>query len=490
MNLHIPPGGRISGPRLASLLGVWRRGGSRRGAGDLAAAVELQVLDGQLPLGTRLPAERELAEALGVSRTLVATALDQLRAGGIVASRRGSGSWVTAPGGGGLPPAPRSGEDLIDLARAAPPALPGLMGAVDAARRRLCAELTGHGYTGSGLLVLRERIAQRYTARGLPTTPAQVMITNGGHHGFVLALRMLVGPGDRVLVEQPTYPNAVEAIRSAHALPVPVGVNGDVQDGTGGWDLDGMEAALRQAAPRLGYFIVDFHNPTGLRLDTEGRRRLGAALARTRTPVVVDECLAELDLEGDPPDGPAPLGAFGGDWVISVGTAAKTHWGGLRLGWLRASEELISRLQATRYALDLGSPVFEQLVLAELLADPEPMLRRRRAELRTQRDELAAAVRAECPEWDFQLPSGGLSLWCRLPERMSTRLAVAAGNHGVQVVPGSRFAAHGGLESWLRLPYTEPAERLRDAVRRLSAAAASLRAGAAPAGPSWDVPVA
>ncbi|WP_290059548.1 winged helix-turn-helix domain-containing protein, partial [Amycolatopsis solani] len=96
MEAAVPLGGRISGPRLAVMLGSWRQG-SRQGAADLAAAIELQVLDGQLPLGTRLPAERELADALGASRTLIGAALDRLRENGFVASRRGAGSWVAAP---------------------------------------------------------------------------------------------------------------------------------------------------------------------------------------------------------------------------------------------------------------------------------------------------------------------------------------------------------------------------------------------------------
>ncbi|WP_051116319.1 PLP-dependent aminotransferase family protein [Amycolatopsis nigrescens] len=471
MNPQIPPGGRITGPRLAVKLGAWRRGGSRQGAADLAAGIELLVLDGQLPLGTRLPAERELAESLGASRTLIGAALDRLRAGGMVASRRGAGSWITSPRTGGLEPALPDGSELIDFGRASPPAVAGLMPAVDVARRALAEHLGETGYSSRGLLVLRERIARRYTERGLPTTPNQVMITNGAHHALVLSLRLLAGPGDRVLVEQPSYPNALEAIRAAHAIPVPVALD---PAGDQGWDLAGIEAALRQAAPRLAYLIVDFQNPTGLRLDTEGRRRLGAILARARTPVVVDETMAELDSEGDPVDGPPPLAAFAGNWAITVGSSAKTYWGGLRIGWIRASEELLGRLMSARTGLDLGSPIFEQLVLAELLAEPETLLRQRRQEVRLLRDAMTGALNWYCPQWSFRVPAGGLSLWCRLPEPMSTRLAVAAGNHGVQLVPASRFGVHGGLERWLRLPFTLPADRLFEGVRRLATAATSL----------------
>lgn len=455
-------GGRISGTRLATLLGEWRRG-SRQGAVALASAIELQVLDGHLPVGTQLPAERELAEALGASRTLIGAALDRLREGGLVASKRGSGSWITSPSTGASAPIfPAETED-IDMLCGAGAAAPGVMTAVDAARRQLVDQIGLNGYGERGLLVLREQLARHYTERGLPTTPAQILVTNGAHHAFSLALRMLADPGDRVLVEQPTYPNALEAIRGAHALPVPVALGED------GWDFDGIEAALRQASPRLAYLVLDFQNPTGLRMDDEGRERLAGILARARTPVVVDETLVELDYS----DVPAPKPFSAGDWSILVGSSSKSYWGGLRIGWLRAAEDVITRLTSARFGLDLGSPVFEQLVLTELLKDEE-LLARRRAELKQQRDALAAAVREHCPEWTFRLPEGGFWLWCRLPEPMSSRLAVAAAGQGVQLAPGSRFGAHGGLERWMRLPYSMAPSRMDEAMRRIALAAASV----------------
>jgi DNA-binding transcriptional MocR family regulator len=486
MEPGIPTGGRISGARLAGLLGTWRQGGSRQGAADLAAAIELQVLDGQLALGTRLPAERELAEVLGASRTLIGAALDRLREDGLIASRRGAGSWITSPSRRGSAIPLPGGSDLIDFTRASPAAPAGLIPAVDAARRALTEHLGKHGYSEYGFHGLRERIAQRYTARGLPTTASQVMITNGAHHAFVLALRLFTGPGDRVLVEQPSYPNALEAIRATHGIPVPVGLD---PLGGQGWDITGIEAALRQSAPRLAYFVVDFQNPTGLRLDAAGREQLGKVLTRTRTPVVVDETLVELDLEGDPVDGPPPLAAFAGEMAVTVGSASKSHWGGLRLGWIRASEEVLSRLASARYGVDLGSPVFEQLIFAELLDDPGQALDRRREDVRALRDAMVGALKWYCPEWTFAVPAGGLSLWCRLPEPMSTRLAVSAVNHGVQIVPGSRFGVHGGLERWLRLPYGQPADRLFEAVRRLSVAEASIRGVEAPSPAGFHLPV-
>jgi DNA-binding transcriptional MocR family regulator len=118
--------------------------------------------------------------------------------------------------------------------------------------------------------------------------------------------------------------------------------------------------------------------------------------------------------------------------------------------------------------------VFEQLVLAALLEDPEAVLRQRRAEAREQRDVAVAALRTHCPQWIFSAPSGGLAVWCTLDGPVSTRIAVVAQNHGLRLVPGPRFAVHGGCEQMLRVPYTQSAEVLREAIGRLGVVAASV----------------
>jgi DNA-binding transcriptional MocR family regulator len=465
--------------RVAQLLGNWRRHGSRQGAADLAAGIRLLILDGRIPAGAPLPPERELATALDVSRTMIAAAWDRLKADGLVVSRRGAGSWTAIPSVGGIADPPQT-EDSIDLARAAAPAIAGFTAAAESALPRLAGELSAHGYYEQGHPDLRERIAERYTERGLPTTPDQILVTCGAHAAFAMVLRQFVGPGDRVLIEQPTYPNAIESVRAANAVPVPVAMTDD------GWDVEGVEATLRQASPRLAYLIVDFHNPTGHRLDAVGRQRLGAAFRRTRTPVVVDETQVELDFTDAPP---LPFSSFGGDLVLATGSASKSHWGGLRIGWIRASAEIVARLTASRRGLDLGSSVFEQLVLAELLAGSREPLLERRARLVEQRDAVVAALRERCPDWTFAVPDGGMSLWCRLPAPVSTRIAAVAQNFGVRVAPGSFFTPHGGLERWLRVPYTQPVDILREATRRLAAAAASVAECGAPMADNGLIPV-
>jgi DNA-binding transcriptional MocR family regulator len=448
------------------LLGQWTAG-QRPSSTGLRYAIRQMVLDGRLPPGTRLPAERELADALGVSRTLVARACDGLREDGVMASRRGAGSWVALPDGQATP-APGGGwspvaeAEAINFAQATPAAPPALFAAFDSARSRLADHLT-QVCDLQGQLPLRELIAERFTARGLPTTQDQVLITSGAQHAFALTLRVLVAPGERVLVEHPTYPNALEAIRSRNMTPVAVPMI------DGAWDAEAIEATLRQASPRLAYFIPDFQNPTGARMNAADRERIGNALRRTRTTAVVDETLVELDLSGR--EAPPPMAAFAEDQIVVVGSASKAYWTGLRLGWIRAPEEFVRRLVLGRAATDLGSPVFEQLVLAELLADPDAVLISRRREAIERRDALATALSEHCPQWSFGVPDGGLALWCDLGRPVSSRLVVAAGQHGVRLAAGAHFAVHGSLENYLRLPYTLPVDRLRDAVRKLARAA-------------------
>ncbi|MFR9730359.1 PLP-dependent aminotransferase family protein [Saccharopolyspora sp. MS10] len=472
--------GRIGARGIAELLGAWHPG--RATSTALHRAVRRLVLDGRLAPGTRLPAEREFAEALGVSRTLVVRALERLREDGFAESRQGSGSWVRLPGDravadtGGWPPAT---PDLINLAQATLPAPPELTTALDRARLRFPAHLAGHGYQALGLPELRERIAETHTRRGLPTSPGQILVTNGAQHGFALVLRALISPGERVLVEHPTYPNPLQAIRGVGAEAVAVPMLAD------GWDLELMAATLQQATPKLAYLIPDFQNPTGLRMSAADRERLVAVLRRTRTTAVVDETLVDLDLTGETP--PPPAAAFDEERVITLGSAGKSFWGGLRLGWVRAPEDLVRRLLLDRAAVDLGSPILEQLLFTELLADAGPMLERRRAHIADLRSALIAELAEQLPGWTFRVPDGGLALWCDLGAPVSSRLAVEAEQHGLRLVPGSRFAVRGTLERYLRLPYTLPPGQQGEVVRRLARAAARFE-GAPDPGP-LDVPI-
>jgi DNA-binding transcriptional MocR family regulator len=479
----------ISSRSLASLLGEWRSGSPAYGA--LARAIVVALLDGRLPPQCRLPAERDLAAALDVSRTTVTAAYDALRTSGHLVSRRGSGSWAALPAGArsralgwAAADVANGGGHVHDLASAAPggPA-EILVAAAREAVEELPRHVHEHGYDPVGLPALRAAVAERYRRRGVPTTPEQILIINGALQGLDLALRLLVRPGDRVVTDSPSYPTALDTMRASGARLVPVGLSWD------GWNVDLLTASYRQSAPRLGYLIADFHNPTGLVMPDEARAASASAAARAGAYLVVDESFVDLAYDGAAYDGAAydstaydstaPMAAHDPDGhVLSVGSLSKPFWGGLRVGWVRADPELVTRLAAVRAVADMASPMLEQLIAIRLLEVADEVLPARRLMFSARRDALAAALRRELPEWRFAVPGGGLAIWVELDAAVSTALAVAAGRRGVWLAPGPRFGVDGTLERFLRLPFVRPAEDLDDAVARIAAARAQLDPGA------------
>ena len=446
---------------------------------SLAAAVAAAITDGRLPVGARLPSERELAVAIGLSRTTTGRAYAQLREQEFILTRRGSGSVVQLPSVPGgridhlLSPA-GADEAEIDLTCTAPVAAPDILGAYDRALSRLGAYLPGTGYYPSGLPVLREIIADRYTRRGAPTDPDQILITSGALGGAAIAVRALLDgtarlggtrSTSRVLVESPTYPNAIATLEGAGAslvtYPLEFGPQGHH------WDIDSMDQLMGQMRPRSAYLIPDFHNPTGALLPDAQRRDLAEALRRHRVVPVFDESLVELGLEEGPT--PTPMSALISD-SVTVGSVSKIYWGGLRIGWMRIPRHRVDHFASSRLGLDLGAPVLEQLVTVELMADHEAVVAECRSRLRAARDMLAAQVRSWVPEWKLIVPSGGMALWAELPEARSGVLSIAARNHGLRLVAGPNFAPAGGLDRWVRLPYTVTETELEQVGPRLAAA--------------------
>jgi DNA-binding transcriptional MocR family regulator len=470
----------VNGHHLARLLGSWNAATDHTPTyARLAAAIRMLILDGRLALTTRLPGERELARTLGVSRTTITAAYDAMRADGYAESRQGSGTWTTLPDSpthhSVLPfaPAPEV-SGLIDLAHASPEApATALREAYEWALGQLPHYVHGHGYSLFGIPQLRTAIADRYAARGLPTSPDQILVTAGAQHAFSLVVSLIADPGDRVLVEHPTYPNALDAVRRSNVRPVPVALTDD------GWDVDATEAALRQTSPRLAYLSPDFQNPSGLLATDEERTALARAMTTSRTRTVIDETLAELALDEDQP--PMPFaGYFRDDLAITTGTASKTFWGGMRVGWARADPATIRHLAAVRATVDNSTALIEQLAVTHLLDRIDEIRAERRAELTARRDTFVEAISRRLPGWRVRVPGGGLVLWYDIGQPVSTPLAAAAERHGVRLAAGPRFGVDGAFERRLRLPYTLPAGTLEDAADRIAAAFHSVVADAKP----------
>lgn len=467
---------------LESLLGDWRS--AAPGYQSLADRVRLLVLDGRIPIGTRLPAERDLAGRLELSRTTVTAAYRQLREGGFLDSVRGSGSVARLPGPTlALPLA--GGEGMLDFTKAALPAASSLPAAARAAAEELPHFLPDSGYDPVGLPHLRQAIADRYTERGLPTTADQVLVTVGAQQAIALIARTFLTRGDRALVEMPTYPHATEALKLAGARLLPITVT-PPEDGPhalgaedDGWDVAAAEQAIRRASPALAYLIPDFHNPTGASMSPSTRERLLAAAAAHGMIVVGDETTAELDI--DRVGEYLPLPAFaqrqaGDAPVLLIGSASKSLWGGLRIGWIRAEPPLIQRLISAKPSTDLGTPMIEQLVVARMLPQSREIVEERRLQLRAGRETVRRLAAEIFPDWRIPSLHGGLAAWVGIGAPVSSALALAARNHGLLIAAGPRFGLDGAFERFLRVPITyteEETERAFAALRRAWAVASS-----------------
>ncbi|MEP6856503.1 MAG: PLP-dependent aminotransferase family protein, partial [Pedococcus sp.] len=338
---------------------------------------------------------------------------------------------------------------------------PGVLAAYERAVGELPAYLAGTGYYPSGLPTLREAVADSYAARGLPTSPDQIMVVPGALAGVAVSARALLKPGDRAVTESPTYPNAIATLTHSGARIVGVDVPRDEAD------TEPLVTTLRQVVPRVAYLIPDFHNPTGALMLDPARAEVARVLTRTRTTAIIDESMVALPLDGQ--QLPSPFATHSRD-AVSVGSLSKPYWGGLRIGWVRVPSDRMDAFFRARLTLDLGAPLLEQLVATDLLRDGEDLLTHRRDQLRASRDAALVAVGQHLPDWRPTHPSGGLNLWCELPEALSTALVSRAERHDVLLASGPSFAPEGGLDRFVRLPYTQPAHVLTDAIGRLGQA--------------------
>lgn len=464
--------------RIVELLGDWSAGPDPL-RDKLHHALREAIERGDLPPGSRLPAERVLARSLAVSRSTVVAALEELRRQGLLVSRQGSGTRVAVDARRRMPrPDPSQAlrrnvvaeafvhppGEAVELLGASVEALPSLGTEVFAAAMgRITPHLATSGYAPFGLPELREAVASHLTGRGVPTAPEEVLVTNGAQQGLALAAALAVRPGDTVLVESPTYLTAIDLLRGTGARMEAVAT------GPEGADLDALRRAVERHAPAMVYLVPTFHNPLGTVMP-DATRRAVAALAEERGFVLVeDEALAELGLTDDPV--PAPIARHATSaTVLTLGSTSKVLWGGLRVGWIRAPAEQVRRLGRLKTVADLGSSLPSQVVAIEAFRDFPRHQAERRALVTESRDALVSELSARIPSFAWDLPRGGLSLWVRLPFGSAAELAQVARRHGVALVPGQLASPDGRHDDRLRIPLTLRPEVLREGVRRLAAA--------------------
>lgn len=327
--------------------------------------------------------------------------------------------------------------------------------------------------TTEGYRPLRELIA-RHTARyGIVVRPENILITSGSQQALDLIGKVFINPGDRLVVESPTYLGALQAWNAYQAEYIPVPLDDD------GLQTEKLEEALR-TSPKFLYVLPNFHNPAGVTLSLERRKRLIELADHYGVPIIEDDPYGQLRYEGDhlPPlvvlDHEVRGGTPYSGNVIYLSTFSKTLAPGLRLGWMIAPEEVIKKLVQAKQGADLHTSTFAQMVAYEVARGGflDRHVRFIRQVYRERRDAMLRALERSFPQGvRWTRPQGGLFLWVILPEPLdaSEILAAAIEEERVAFVPGAVFFPDGSGRNTLRLnfSYMSP-EKIEEGIKRLA----------------------
>lgn len=466
---------------------------------QIVAEVRKMMTGGALKVGDRLPANRELAKALGVNRTTVTTAYAELAADGLISSEVGRGTFISAipapdrravigkitqnspmPWNGLLANQRRDswldgmldsrlGKAAISLAYSLPPAelfpLDEFRRSVDRVLRKQGRVLLQLG-TSSGYGPLQEYLVSQMALSGINVKLDEILITNGCQQSLDLIRQILVEPGDEVVLENPTYPGAISVFCGANSKYISVPMNGR------GMDLNSLEDILSQRRPKLIYTIPSFHNPTGATMDMEARRRLLEIAIRCRVPIVEDDIYREMRYDGASLPSLKALDEYG--VVIHINSFSKVGFPGLRVGWIAAPRIVIERLSKAKERCDLHASLLTQAAIYEfsrhgLLARHIKRVKKAYAE---RRDTMIEALEKHFPsEANWNKPEGGMAVWVRLPESLNAgQILLQAAEHGVIFSPGDQFYSSLPQQNMMRLSFTMVSPALIEtAIERLGA---------------------
>ncbi|NGO70116.1 PLP-dependent aminotransferase family protein [Streptomyces boncukensis] len=316
---------------------------------------------------------------------------------------------------------------------------------------------------------LRAATADRLAARGLPTEPESLLVTSGSQQALTLLATALVEPGDTVLVEDPCYLAVLQVFGFAGArlLPVPCDEYGP--------DLEALDDLITSARPKLLYTVPTFQNPTGRTMPARRREGVAGLAARRGLWLVEDDPYGELRFEGEEVPRLTAYAAEAGaaDRAVLLGSFSKVMAPGMRLGWLRAPEELLRACAVVKQSADLHTPTVNQMAAARYLSDCDldAHIGRIREVYRERRDALLAGLPQALPDGSgWNRPEGGMFVWARLPDgHDAAALLPEAVAHEVAFVPGAPFHVGTPDPATMRLSFvTHTPDEIAEGLRRLA----------------------
>ena len=327
-----------------------------------------------------------------------------------------------------------------------------------------------------GYRPLREFLAQRLNRFGTRCTAENILITNGSQQALDLVSKVFLNPGDKVLVEKPSYLGAIQAFDSLQASYAIVPMD---EDGMLTHDLDEI---LEREQPKLIYALPNFQNPSGRTMSLERREQLVQAANRHRVPIVEDDPYGELRYEGK--DLPSLKSMDTEDLVIGLGTFSKILAPGLRLAWMVIPDDLYEMILLSKQPADLHTSTISQMATYEVCQDGfvDRHVETIRALYHQRRDVMLDALEACFPTTArWTKAEGGLFVWAELPDEIDTReLLVEAVAEKVAFVPGQSFHADRSGKNTMRLNFSNvPPARIEEGIARLGRAIERRLAGAA-----------
>lgn len=456
-----------------------------------------RIISGAMKEGEKLPSSRKFADMLGLNRTTVYRAYQELWAAGYIESDIGGYSRVRIPKNfqnkingdstnvfnwevhfskaiQNLPQKSigdyRKSDTDIDFRSLSPdPSLlpyDSFRKCVNEVLRQNSKDVLDYGEP-QGYLPLRNEVAKKMIEHGVMTSSEEVLLTNGIQNGLELLIKVLINPGDTIFVENPTYARALDLFRILKVNVIGINL------GESGIDLEQLESLLKSHKPKLVYTIPTFHNPTGVATSQMHREKLLALCQIYQTPIIEDGFEEDMKYFGK---AVMPIKSMDrSNLVVYQGTFSKVLFPGLRVGWIIADKRLISKLVEVKRVCELSSVTLAQAALYQFCADGKFELHKQRMH-RAYKKRMQVALqscRKYMPEGkvEYTKPDGGYLIWFRLVKTQidEDEFVEEVRRKGVLISPGSFCFTEKNEEVYFRLSISNSSEEeISEGIKRIA----------------------
>ncbi|MGC5328590.1 PLP-dependent aminotransferase family protein [Brevibacillus sp. SYSU BS000544] len=464
---------------------------------QIAQHLEERISNGEYPAGAVLPSERSLAKELGINRSTVVAAYEELRASGIVESVQGKGTIVSRDIWGSTRKRIPNWEKLVESGSFLPNT--AMMRSIrkeafdldliDLASGELSPEFSASQYFRAimssgdfnyhvgydhpqGNLQLRETIALHLKeSRNIPATPSSILITSGAQQALYLIVQCLLQPGDAVAIEDPSYSYSLPLFKSAglRTFLLPVDSHGI--------DPDNIVSLYKQHRIKMVFLNPNFQNPTGSFLDMDRRKRILEISSDFGIPIIEDDPYSLTAFDRTQVSTIKSMDQNG--TVLYVSSLSKIVASGLRIGWIFGPQAVIERLADAKQQIDFGHSIIPEWIASQFLSSEDfPIhLQRLRNSLAINRDKIVFSLYDQLADQvDFLVPEGGIHIWCKIKEEINEqKLVKEAIKRGVVYVPGSVFGTKNGFARFTFGRVKE--EQIYEAISRFGDALYSLQKG-------------